>query len=816
MIKINFLLLLVITLTSINTQAFENNRVFKKIPEDKAFIFTRPTTSAGIKHLVFSPSDPDIIYTITAKDDTLYKSEDGGDQWEKVNQEDGWEKINQEEEWKIVFSSLLVSPTNPQVLLINLLNSKERWDHRYRIVRSEDGGKHWTKGDLLFTSPITTFNTPIAPLLRAIVLVDTDNDSKNKEKRIATSSDTGETWQISETPISNIDDNAINILAIDPNNSMILYGEKYFETRYDTLLYKSFDGGAHWNKISVGTHPSFFGESHKSYISLLMVHPKNSNLLYYKTRNGVSRQSSIAYFRSDNAGLSWKYIEGGNFTTALNLIIHPLDEHILYTKNYLWYDNGGRQIISNYLSRSTDSGATWEGEEQDSLNIDLLSTDSETTVIVNPIDPDNLFAINRSNMARSYNGRVDWHIPEGWLKRELHGGFEATTNDLDTIYYMSTRFQRGWYYPDYFRSTTKGKEWEKFTILDKVDGYGGYCSDFLINPFNSQEISCQLKTSFVAESPKFSEIIITSPDAGKTWTTLVDGKRFTNPNMQVAYTSDSKTIYVSKCRTSSSPLSKLTKDGDAWQETFLGLNSKKLSCPSLILTDPIRPNIAYLILYNQSIYKTIDMGDSWREISSSNKKGVLFLINPKLPEQLILLKNNILLLSNDRGDSWVEFSTLPISIDSESDVSLIFNPKNSNGLFLSSEVGLFETRDLGLHWQRIKEGKAKNLQLFENSIFFNIEKEGDDDFYQLMRKPYTSENKDCLFNWAEQQYPVLFSPALANVQGFGDYSYRYYTATNTYLGFFKDDEVHYLEASQSGDIKKAGFMEQYMHLAECI
>ncbi|MBS4095654.1 MAG: hypothetical protein KGZ83_02310 [Sulfuricella sp.] len=52
----------------------------------------------------------------------------------------------------------------------------------------------------------------------------------------------------------------------------------------------------------------------------------------------------------------------------------------------------------------------------------------------------------------------------------------------------------------------------------------------------------------------------------------------------------------------------------------------------------------------------------------------------------------------------------------------------------------------------------------------------------------TNEEMDCLFNWAERSYAQLFSPAQAPSQALGAYYYRYYSATNAYLGVDKDQQ----------------------------
>ena len=78
-----------------------------------------------------------------------------------------------------------------------------------------------------------------------------------------------------------------------------------------------------------------------------------------------------------------------------------------------------------------------------------------------------------------------------------------------------------------------------------------------------------------------------------------------------------------------------------------------------------------------------------------------------------------------------------------------------------------------------------------------------------------NKGKECLFNWAEKQYPALFSPASVQSQLFENYKYRYYRKTNIYLGFFKDKKVHLLEANKTDGIVDVGDIESFLKLAGC-
>ena len=73
---------------------------------------------------------------------------------------------------------------------------------------------------------------------------------------------------------------------------------------------------------------------------------------------------------------------------------------------------------------------------------------------------------------------------------------------------------------------------------------------------------------------------------------------------------------------------------------------------------------------------------------------------------------------------------------------------------------------------------------------------------------------DCLFNWAEQNYPGLFAPSGATTTVSGGYTYRYYSGTNAYLRVSStDNHVYYL--GSDGVMQDEGAMSKWLPLAGC-
>ena len=76
---------------------------------------------------------------------------------------------------------------------------------------------------------------------------------------------------------------------------------------------------------------------------------------------------------------------------------------------------------------------------------------------------------------------------------------------------------------------------------------------------------------------------------------------------------------------------------------------------------------------------------------------------------------------------------------------------------------------------------------------------------------------DCLFNWAQSNYPGYFSaPAQPPSQTWGVYYYRYYSGTKAYLGVAGDTQhAAYIGPASGGQLLDLGAVSNWLNLAGC-
>lgn len=82
--------------------------------------------------------------------------------------------------------------------------------------------------------------------------------------------------------------------------------------------------------------------------------------------------------------------------------------------------------------------------------------------------------------------------------------------------------------------------------------------------------------------------------------------------------------------------------------------------------------------------------------------------------------------------------------------------------------------------------------------------------------PLPQSNLECLFNWAERNYQELFTPSPLTTSTYGPYEYKYYSATNSYLGTSQNDQhLYYLGPLSNNEIIDVGPLATWLSTSNC-
>jgi photosystem II stability/assembly factor-like uncharacterized protein len=361
-----------------------------------------------------------------------------------------------------------------------------------------------------------------------------------------------------------------------------------------------------------------------------------------------------------------------------------------------------------------------------------------------------------------------------------------------------------------YKSLDAGEHWDKTELTLKEKDF---CAAIIINPKNNKNILCSARDYYSDTNSLYK-----STDSGDSWQLI---KRLDGDRGAFSYANDGKTIY----HLTKNFLSKSIDNGDNWSNIGASSFAWPIDLSSNIIVDPRNADIIYMIAFTEKTmgaYKSMDGGKNWALQLDVAMQRFKLLMHPNYPDRLLLVGhrgNRVAYLTDDGGNSWAvlpeSFFNNAFGID-----DLVFNPRNRDGLFYVSESGVYESKDLGVTWDvfdkkySLYDGYSRYYRWLKTAAN-NVYSIRQNSIAKLTSPTISTQDKDCLFNWAQQQYPAFFSPALAGSQVFEGYDYRYYNETNTYLGIFQDEKVHLLQADLTDKIEDVGFFEYFQHLAEC-
>ncbi len=296
----------------------------------------------NIGAVAIQQSNPDVIWVGTGEGNPrnsqssgagIYKSIDGGLTWSLM----GLERTR-------TIHRIIIHPNDPNTVYVAAMGSAWGPNKERGLYKTINGGEDWEK--ILYVNDTTGC---------ADLVIDPENPNKliagmwqylrkpwffesgGKGSRLYLSYDGGETWKKKDDShgLPKGDIGRIG-LAIAPSKSEVIYA--LIEAK-KTGLYRSNDGGEHWNLVStnnIGNRPFYYAD--------IYVDTKNENRLY----NLYSLVS-----QSDDGGKSFKVIlpYSGVHPDHQAFYIHPDDPSYMINGN-----DGGLNI-------SRDGGKTWRFAE---------------------------------------------------------------------------------------------------------------------------------------------------------------------------------------------------------------------------------------------------------------------------------------------------------------------------------------------------------------------------------------------------------------------------------------------------------------------
>jgi photosystem II stability/assembly factor-like uncharacterized protein len=257
---------------------------------------------ASIGALALAPSNPNIIYVGTGVNtifadssygDGIYKSLDGGENWQHVGLEDSRH-----------IGRILVHPRNPDIVLVAAMGHSSGPNGERGVFRTTDGGRTWKR--VLFKDNVTAAvdlcfepgnpRVVYATLWHGIRKPGQKGTSYGPGSGLYKSLDEGITWkQITGHGLPEEDWGRAGVAVAPGNHGQRVYLIVEVKDKKGGL-FRSDDAGATWKKAT--EDPRIQGSW---YMSEIFVDPKNTDIVYVPSQN---------LYRSNDGGHNFTAIKG--------------------------------------------------------------------------------------------------------------------------------------------------------------------------------------------------------------------------------------------------------------------------------------------------------------------------------------------------------------------------------------------------------------------------------------------------------------------------------------------------------------------------
>ncbi|MEA5534297.1 WD40/YVTN/BNR-like repeat-containing protein [Crocosphaera sp. XPORK-15E] len=609
--------------------------------------------------------EPDILF-LSSYGDGMYKSQDGGTSWEKVNQ--GLETLKIE--------SVAISPNDPDLVLAEGTEGG--------LYKTDDGGKSWTS---VIDSKTQITAMAFLPNNDSQIIL---GDSKGN---LHLSSDKGKNWQL----MGKIQDNSpINAVAISPNFStdkMILIGTdkgifksvdlgkssvnisqenldknirdiviksgennnpKIFVSTKDTGVFQSEDEGKTWTKISQGLTKDHQADDFK------VPHFYKLGISPFFSQDGVMFVGGFnGLFKSQNRGENWQKLETLSAGTVVSLGISPN------------YKNDGTLGVVTYVGNaylSEDGGKTWK-------------------------------TINKGLEPPRFTGKFDFQgqDPRRFFDMAFSPNYESDGNIFATVLW-----------DNFLRSTNRGDNWQ---IVGLPGAKGQALRGFTIVP--SPNFA---KDSTVYVATMYG-LIMRSTDGGQNFSIMsaIESRKINeslaiviSPNFaadQTLYASGTKGIY------------KTTDGGKTWQTTTENTPLEDRPYVKLAISPNYQNDRTVIAGTGQGVYITKDAGKTWVKLTKTDYgddgyvEGLAISPNYQNDQTFILsIRGKGLFKTVDGGQTFGKIGDNMITLARMNDVpaagkAIQFSPSyaEDNTLFGfgGTRTGVYKSTDGGNTWETI-------------------------------------------------------------------------------------------------------------------
>lgn len=572
--------------------------------------------------------------------------------------------------------SLAVDPNDEDLIYSGF--SRKLFQDSAMVRASYDGGDSW----------VTSLLIPGAEAVTSVVVDPTSSANlyaaatSSNGGSVWTSEDRGATWS---QPNPEFTFTTIHSYAVASNDSMIAYAGSWGGGTYKTM-----DGGVSWELLE---DPRVFSAAG------IVIGPEDDSHIY------IADRSSPCLYESTDGGTTFQTLVDAapDYSRLMSVTVDPNDPTCVYVSAMRGIAPGEPPGLRGALLRVT-SGNTQDitnGLPRLPLWVTVSSADSKTLFAV----------IHGYGVYRSRDRGETWEDISGDDSGLPFVGFSSLIVDpdnCDTLYLVGgcdVRFatcQSAELSPSdtnaIYRSCDGGDTWKKL---------GG---EFFGERTGTVKALAFYKATRKRLLAAAENGLFVSDDDGKTW-----AEDQTLPYSTLGGISVAGNALLAMTNGGGVYRGWILKDGQIQWETEPCVTAEIFFAQ--IVKDPVKEGTVFSSAYPGGVFKSLDSGMTWHEanfglpsfaVEDPLRQGYYALaISPSAPNVLYLgLYGEGVYRSDNGADTWIPANGSQWEMGSRKITSLAIDPTDSDRVFVASEDGVFRTDDGGASWQETQTGLA--------------------------------------------------------------------------------------------------------------
>ena len=522
------------------------------------------------------------------------------------------------------------------------------------LFRSDDRGEHWRS---------ISDNLPFAEVWGvAVDPEDADTVYAAGAYTITKSVDGGVTWDIVLTAFFGLRSPPMNVTAVkDAAGRVILYA--WGDNDHDgSRLYRSDDGGAHWEVVAHFGHP----------IVTVIKNDRASPALYVATKKGV--------FRSEDMGDSW--------TNLFAIVSYPYWEELIQAlavtpgDSPQLYVGIHRNRTTPKLAFSFDDGLNWDSVASWPVQVENVYKLTHDPFFSTG-SPYGLFAATDAGVFALAG--IEWRDDSFGLPPGPIYDMAIIAEPQRMFWAGASRgLYRRIYRSDPETAGPRPKLHRQNPLIWRPSQQGLYA-----RAIHQAIIDPNTPSTLYAWGDGFYR----SDDGGGSWLSLGEGLPEEAWWMLAASSQRPTRLFMATF----GGLYKSDDRGERWERLEQGLTETMIFS---VAVDPARPWMVYAGTL-KGLFRSETAGETWSYVDTGNFSYIFDIaVDPQRPQRIWINRDGGVLLSEDDGWTWRSMGKIDIGYQGR----IVIHPHAPDTIFLCGGKGLLRSEDGGGHWQRLTNG----------------------------------------------------------------------------------------------------------------